>query len=264
MQKTNLTKFFKSMKFTMIEHSPEILTGLGIAGMITTTVLAVKATPKALKVIDHEKKIIEEETGEPVEKLKPIDTIKVAWKCYIPAAVTCAASAACLIGATSVNAKRNAVLATAYKLSESALTEYREKVVETIGEKKEKEIKDKVDKGRIERSPASKTEVIITGNGETCCYDYYSDRHFKSDREKIIRAMNEISRKLLIDGYVSLNDFYYEIGLKGTDYGDKMGWNTDTVRKLIEPRFSAQLDEGVPCLVVDFEVPPKYDFNKFF
>ncbi len=39
----------------MKKHSPEILTGIGIAGMITTTVMAVKATPKALILLEEKK-----------------------------------------------------------------------------------------------------------------------------------------------------------------------------------------------------------------
>ena len=46
--KLNVSKLCKDAKVMVSKRSPEILTGLGIAGMITTTVLAVKATPKAL------------------------------------------------------------------------------------------------------------------------------------------------------------------------------------------------------------------------
>ncbi len=66
---------------------------------------------------------------------EPKDIIKTAWPCYIPAAVG-AISVFCLIGASSTNLRRNAALATAYTLSESTLKEYQEKVVETIGEKR--------------------------------------------------------------------------------------------------------------------------------
>lgn len=47
MQKSNLTKVFNSMKIATVKHSPEILMGIGITGMVTTTVMAVRATPKA-------------------------------------------------------------------------------------------------------------------------------------------------------------------------------------------------------------------------
>ena len=79
------------------KRSPEILIGIGIAGMVTTTVLAVKATPKALELINDKKDELE------VEKLTPIETVKATWKCYVPAAVSGAVSIACLLGSHSVN-----------------------------------------------------------------------------------------------------------------------------------------------------------------
>ena len=160
-----LAKLFTDAKKTISKHSPEILTGLGIAGFITTTVMAVKATPKAMWLIEEEKDTLEK------DKLTVVETVKVAWKPYIPAAITGVSSVACIIGASSVNYKRNAALATAYQVSRAALSEYKEKVVETIGEKKEKQIRDKVAKDKIEKHPASKTEVIITDNGNVLCYD---------------------------------------------------------------------------------------------
>ena len=133
MNKETILKFFNTVKAGTIKHSPEILTGVGIAGMITTTVPAVKATPKALDLIA----IAEDEKNDTLTK---VEVVKTAWKPYIPAAVTCAASITCLIGASAVNAKRNAALATAYELSKTALTEYKEKVIETVGAKKEEVI----------------------------------------------------------------------------------------------------------------------------
>lgn len=70
--------------------------------------------------------------------LKPLEVVKAAWKPYIPAAITGSLSVACLVGASRVNFKRNAALATAYTLSEKVLKDYKDSVVETIGEKKRK------------------------------------------------------------------------------------------------------------------------------
>lgn len=56
MHKPNVSKVYNDLKKATIKHSPEILTGIGIAGMVSTTVLAVKATPKALLLIENEKK----------------------------------------------------------------------------------------------------------------------------------------------------------------------------------------------------------------
>lgn len=255
MSKLNFSKLIKNTQFVLSKHSPEILTGLGIAGMITTTVLAVKATPKALRCIDDAAYEKEELSLTGVEK------VKACWKCYIPAAITGTVSIACLIGASSVNARRNAALATAYKLSETALTEYREKVIETIGEKKERNIKDAIAKDSIKNNPVSQQNVIITGKGDTLCYDKLFGRYFKSDIETLKKIENELNRRMFSECYVSLNDFYYEVGLDGVDAGEDLGWNIDN--GYIDLDFSSQLStDGQPCLVVSFKIPPKYDYYR--
>lgn len=259
----NLNSFFKGIQKSVVKHSPDILTGIGIAGMVVTAVMAVKATPKALQLIEEAgyKKGSDENPIEDMEytPLTKMETLKVAWKPYIPAAVTCVLSISCIFSARSMNAKRNAALATAYTLSETALREYKDKVVEVIGEKKEQTIKDAVAKDRIEKNPVSGNEVIITEKGNTLCYDMLSGRYFKSDIDRLKKAVNELNRQMLNEGYISLNDFYYEIGLSNTKLGDDLGWNFD--KGLIDLNFSSQLAEnGTPCLVLDFTVAPKYDY----
>lgn len=254
MSKPNFQKIFKNVKSGLSRHSPEILTGIGLAGMITTSVLAVRATPKAIRLIEDAKE-------EKQENLKPIEIVKVAWKPYIPAIVTCVVSASCIIGASSVNARRNAAIATAYKLSETALTEYKEKVIETIGEKKEKTIREQIDKDHIEKNPASKNQIIMTGRGETLCYDTLSGRYFKSDLEQIKRIRNDLNARLISEMYISLNEFYDELGLDHTILGDDLGWNMDD--GLLELDFSTQLsDDGRPCIVINYTPAPKYDYYK--
>lgn len=252
--KKEIAKSFLSLKTAIKKHSPEILTGIGIAGMITTTVMAVRATPKALILIEERK----EEIG--AEKLEAMDMVKTTWACYIPAAITGTLSIACLIGASSVNARRNAALATAYTLSESALKDYQGKVIEMFGEKKNEAVKDAVAKDKVEKNPVVTREVIITEKGNTLCYDAISGRYFKSDIEKIKKAACELNRQMLDDMYVSLNDFYYEIGLDSVKLGDELGWNVDS--GYIDLSFSSQLaSDGTPCLVIDYSVAPRYDYR---
>lgn len=260
MKKPDLSKMVRYVKHTTAKHSPEILTGIGIAGMITTTVMAVRATPKALLLIEEEKRLLKKEHTKTSGEIKPIEVVKVTWKCYIPAAITGAVSIVCLIGASSVNMRRNAALATAYTLSESTLKEYQKKVVETVGEKKEQTIRDEVAKDRIERNPVSSKEVIITEKGNTLCLDYVSGRYFRSDIDTIKKAVNELNRRMRDEMYISLNDFYYEIGLPANGSGDELGWTID--RGYIEPDFSSQLaEDGTPCLVISYLVAPRYDYR---
>lgn len=224
--------------------------------MITTTVLAVRATPKALMLVEEKKR--EEE----LDDLTPVETVKTTWKCYIPAAVTGSISVLCLIGASSVNARRNTALATAYSLSETAMREYKNKVVETIGENKEREVRDAVAKDRIERDPVTTHEVIVTGAGNTLCYDILSGRYFYSNVDKVNRSINAVNERLLDQSYVSLNDLFYELGLDNTKLGNELGWTIQ--QGLIRVDFSSQLStDGTPCLVLDYDRMPAYDFDRW-
>lgn len=261
MSKPNMAALFKNVKMVLSNHSPEILTGLGIAGMITTTILAVSATPKALDLIAEAEEKKADEGHE--EQLTKLEVVKAAWKPYIPAVITCVTSVACLIGAGSVHSKRNAALATAYNLSTTALAEYKQKVIETVGEKKEQTIRDKVAEERVNKEPVNPSTIIVSGNGNTRCFDTITKRRFISDIETIKRVVNELNRKMINgEDYISLNEFYYALDLDGVSIGDELGWNV--TRGLIELDFSAQLDtDGTPCIVIDYAVVPKRGFNSW-
>ena len=254
--KPNFQQIIKNTKSTLVKHSPEILTCIGITGLVTTTVLAVKATPKALQLIDKAKQEAHK------DELTALETVKATWKCYIPATAVGVTSVACLIGASSVSARRNAALATAYKLSETAFTEYKNKVVETIGEKKEKHVQDEIDKDHMTNNPVGKNSVIITGKGDTLCYDRLFSQYFKSDIEKIRKAVNEVNRQMLIHDYASVNDFYDELDIPHIPLGDKMGWRVD--RGLIEVSFGSQLaSDDTPCVVLRYDTAPDYGFSSY-
>lgn len=255
MTKESFRTAMNDFKNGISKHTPEILMGCGIAGMITTTVLAVRATPRALELL-HE---AEERKG---AKLTNIEKVKTAWKCYIPSAVVGVASTACLIGSCKVNLRRNAVLATAYKIAETTHQEYKEKVIETIGEEKEKEIQEKVATERVKKNPVSSSTVYSTGQGNTLCYDAFSGRYFRTDINRIKRAELNIRELIANDGYASLNDFYEEIGLECTEIGDGMGWNQSWGKfKLDLTSILNEYDE--PCLYISYEIKPDYNYSRF-
>lgn len=252
MSKNGLVRIVKDIQSAMKKHSPEILMGVGIAGMVTTTVMAVRATPKALRMI-------EEQTED--APLTPIEKVKVAWPCYIPAAIVGMASIGCLICSNSVNARRNAALATAYTLTESTLKEYQEKVIEEIGEKRESGIRDAIAKDRLDKNPVTNNTVVITDSGNTMCFDVLSGRYFRSDIDKIKKTVNELNRRMCSENYISLNEFYYELGLEGIKQGDEIGWCID--KGYIDLDFRSRLsDKGEPCLVIDYQIVPQYDYNR--
>lgn len=144
-------------------------------------------------------------------------------------------------------------------MSESALLEYRSKVVETLGEEKEKEIRDSIAKDRVEDRPVV---VNCLGKEEFLCYDMLSGRYFKSSIDVIQKAVNDMNYKLLNDNILSLNEFYFELGMKPTDIGYEQGW--DISKGMIEVSFSSIISEDdKPCIVMHFDNPPQYGFDRF-
>lgn len=259
MGKFDLATAAKNVGVTLRKHSPEILTVFGVGGFVTTVVMAVKATPKALERMDTVKK---KHQNDPDKKAYYKDVLTKVAPVYIPAAVVGISSISCVIGASSVNYKRNAALATAYTISETALKEYQDKVVETIGEKKEEAVRAAIAQDRADKNPVVDREVIITGNGETRCFDPLSSRYFDSDIETIRQAVNNLNHRLLREDYLSLNDFYYELGLDSTDIGDNVGWRVD--KGLVEVSFYPIIDkkEKKPCIALDYHIAPYHDYDR--
>lgn len=239
-------------------HSPEICIGLGITGFITGTVLAVKETPKAVKLLEQKKKELK------TKKLPGVEIVKTTWKCYLPTVVIDTISIGCIIFADRQHLRRNAALATAYSLSEQAFSLYKEKVIETIGEKKEQEVRDEVAKERVKRSYSDAPEVAILGGGDTLCYLATTGQKFKGNIEKIRKAEAQLNKALYSDMYVSLNDFYEAIGLSCfTDLGNDIGWNIDSGP--IEFEYSSMLDDNdIPMFVISFRIEPRADFRKLY
>lgn len=189
---------------------------------------------------------LEELSDEPP---KTIEVVKAAWTCYIPTALLGTFSIVCIIGAQAVNSKRMAALAGLYAISETTLRTYSSKVAEIVGQKKEQSIRDAVAKDRVENNPPVDGQVIITGNGEVLCLEALSGRYFKSDMEKIRRAMNDLNADLFSGEDISVNDLNYALGLPNTKLGDEIGWKAEFGK--IEFDFSTQLSpDNVPCIVI--------------
>lgn len=247
----NIKTMAKSVWAGAKKHSPEILIGMGIAGAASSVIFAVKATPKAMILLEEKR----QELG--VEKLEAKEIIKTAAPVYIPTAVSFGVSVACIVGASSVNARRNAALTAAYTLSESTLRTYRDKVLETVGEDKEREIRQKAVIEQQQKTPEPQALVVSSAAGQLKCFDSLSGRYFVSTKNEIDKAVNEFNRQLRDDMRISLNDWYDLIGLDTNKLGDMLGW--DIERGYVETCYASRLDEdGLPCLVVNYVEPPHY------
>lgn len=248
----DISNLINSSKKKLMENAPEVLIGIGLAGMLTSTIMAVKATPKAMEIIEEEEDYLNRD-------LTRVEKVKLAWKPYVPAAIGYCVSATLIIKANNVNNARSAMFAGAYKLSEQALRDYKDKVIETIGEEKEREISDAVIRDRQRTQPASE---VIYGTGQCLCHDPLSGRYFNADMDKIRRVENDLNYRLMKENMVSLNEFYTELGMECTEMGFKYGWNIDD--GLIEVRFTSTItDDNKLCLVVSFARNPRLDFDQW-
>lgn len=260
MKKPNVKKFINGIKNGVQEYSPQIWLGIGIGGAITSTVLAVKATPKALVLIEEEKRVKE------IEELTPVETIKVAWKPYIPAALTGAASIVCLIMSNRTSTRRTTALAAAYKISETALSEYKEAVVETIGEKKEKAVNHKVNENRLKDTDINEKTIIVTGSGDSLFIEPITHQPFTSSFEKIKKVENNINHLMIcnMDGFVSMNELLDELGLEQMgDVGDTIGWNLNRDGQLDIDIDACKTKDNKPALMLDYYPEPRYGYDKY-
>lgn len=252
------------------KNQPALMLGVGIAGMVTTTVLAVRGHMKA-------KDRINESVFNPVKHPEKTDDIlysdkkgkahvkkrywiKKTWKCYVPAAVTGSLSIACLIGSYSINHRRNAALASSLAVSEAAMTEYQKHVVDTIGEEAERGIREKFQADQIKKSgplhspaemlPGESDHEYIDGAHCVNCYESTTQQKFWASKEDIRRAVNNLNQERLtgFGGQVTLNDFYNEIGITATSVGDTLGWDIDHP---IDVDISAVEVQGIPCLYIN-------------
>jgi hypothetical protein len=277
MELTNISLMIKNLGGVISKNSPTILTGVAVAGLVSTTIMAIRATPKALSIVDnHIYDMYEEDSisshltfeewlgveegytwSDTTHMLTKKEIIQLTWREYVPATVLGLVTIGCIIGANHISLRRNAALASIYGITEAAFKEYQTKVIETIGANKETKIRDEISADRIKKNPVSTNEVLITGNGSVMCYDSLSGRYFRSDIEKIRRTVNELNYTLMSSMFLSINELYYKLGLPDIQLGEQMGW--DVEKGMIEITFSTQLSQdGEPCLVLNYTVTPKY------
>ena len=245
------------------KHSPAILTGIGCVGLISTAVMAVRATPKAISLIEDEYVKQYPESDElacdisPAEIIESIgwkDTVKTTWKCYIPATAIGLGSIACFIMSGRISAGRSASVAAAYSLLERTMDEYQARVIEEIGKDKNDDIRTEVQQTLIEESDTSEA-LIPYGKGDILCFESLTGRYFKSDENTILAAVNDFNHDLIHEFSCTMNDWFYLLGLPNVAIGDTLGWTTDHMLD-VDIR-TVKAPNGLPALAVDYRYLPR-------
>lgn len=256
-----LASHVHKLRYILGDNSSTILSGVGVAGTIATAVLSTKATIKASALVAEEKVKINHsvDEGQDAITLSKTDTVKLVWRHYLPPVAAGSITIGCIIGANRISSKRVAALTIAAGVSERALSEYKDKVIERLGDRQDQKIRDDVAQDRVLATPAN-SQLIIAGSGEVLCFDMLTGRYFHSTMEDLKRAENKVNYELLHYDSCSLSNFYEEVGLEPTPYTDSVGWN---LNNHMEVKFSTVLsNDNKPCIAIDFSRPPITDFDK--
>lgn len=262
-------------KITIQKHMPAILTYAGVCGVVGTTVRAVKATPKALKIIEHEKicrskehynEEIKEWTG---DDLTPKDVFALTWRCYIPSIMFGLSTIACIISIHALDKRSQASLTSAYAMLNEAYKQYRDAAKVVYGEDADAKIQAEIAKdtfisadGIAVYSPDSDfSEKILF-------YDFFSKRYFESTLAAVLNAEYHMNRNLQLRGYSTINEFYEFLGLDGIKLGDEMGWGIDELITncgclwLDFENHKTTMDGGLECIIVSpIWEPNRFDFD---
>jgi len=254
---TGVIKQVRYARYLVNENSTTVLTGLGVAGVATTAYLAGHASFKAARLID-ERISLESEGDE--REISNLEKARIVWTLYIPPVLAGGLTIASIIAANRIASKKMAALVIASGISERALSEYKERVVEKFGENKARDIRDDVAIHRVAEDDVLNKEVVVTGTGEVLCYDMHTGRYFMSSMEAIKRAENHINYELVHFCSASLSEFYHEIGLPPTSYSDAVGWD---VNNHMEVHVTTVMSsDNRPCLAIDFSNPPVPEYNR--
>lgn len=197
-------------QFMLKKYSPVILTGVSMLGVVATTILGIKATPKALKLINEAEDI----KG---DKLTKKEIVKVAWKPYIPTAISCVATLGTILSLHILNAKTQNSLATAYVTLNNIHQEYVAKTKELYGEDADQKIKNAI----LNDHPIMFKDL---SEGGQLFFDYQSLRYFESSIEEVLKAENDLNAEFAASGTVTMNDFYRLLGLEPLSYANEIGW----------------------------------------
>jgi len=228
------------------KFSPQILTGVGVVGVVTSGVLASKATLKLDPIVQEIKLGVEIADNLKLEKNADeysstdykrdvtrayvrgsLDIIKL----YGPAVTMAAASVACLISAQGIMHKRNAAIAAAYKSVEQSFSEYRKRVVDELGIDKERDIRAGLRTEEV-KGEDGKVETVTRFDGTKASpYARFFDetnKHWEKKSEYNLQFLknvqNNMNDRLRAHGHVFLNDVYDVLGFDRTSDGAIVGW----------------------------------------
>lgn len=253
--KEKMIRMYNNSKNGVQKHSPEILAGVGVVGVVASTVMACKATMKLNDILEESKetrdKIREVESNPRYEEqyshedakkdlvINYTQTAMKVAKLYAPAVILGSASLGCLLASNDILRKRNAALSAAYMTVDKSFKEYRQRVVDRFGEEVEKEIRYNIKAEEITSTVVAEdgSETTITETVKTMDPNLYSDYakffdeaspYWQKDPEynfMFLKSQQQYANDLLkARGRLFLNEVYEMLGIDKTKAGQIVGW----------------------------------------
>jgi len=287
-------KTFHSAVGLTKRFSPQILMGIGIAGVVTAGVLACRATLKLEDVVAaaevdaeevkeaHKRDEFDSETAytKALSRVYINRGLQVAKLYAIPLSVG-TVGIGCLLGSYGVLNQRNVASIAAYQTLASGFQQYRERVVNDLGEDKDKEYRF----GIVEREvPEFDAEGNQTGT-KTVSDVVINDKDYarifdegNTDLWSRVPGMNQLTLtnqqnwlndRLNARGYVFLNDVYKALGFPETPEGQVVGWLSESHRNFDAKTMDGEIDFGLALIEAEgranfedpFEGSVLLDFN---
>lgn len=250
----------KAAENFVTSNSPGILTGLGVAGAVTTAVLAGKAGYSSALILAEERDRINPGVKNDLNKqaLFPKEKLQLVWKEFIPPAVVGAVTIAAIIGANQIGARRTAAITAAFKLSEELSQEYKDRVIKTLGLKNEEKMRSELASDKMAMNPPGGNLLVVSGS-DVLFYDEWSGRYFHNTMDAVMKAVNEINHKVNNYFHASLSDFYELIGLTSTSGSDYIGWNSD---ELLDVQYSPTIYKDKPAIMIGYNHEPIKGFDR--
>lgn len=257
--KNTLSKSTGRVGLLLKKNSPEILMVAGVAGIVTSTVLACKATLKVESVLDNMEmqknkintvweKVKEGEIGlddySDLDHKKDLTIVYVQSsveliKLYGPAILVGTAAIGCFIGSHKIMQRRNLAVIAAYKTIEQSFADYRKRVIEEYGEDKDRMYKYGIKEEKVtisetdadgKTTKVKKTIKTIDPNDISQYarfFDESSSQWTKTPEYNFtfLKCQQNYANDLLQSrGHVFLNEVYDMLGLQRSQAGAVVGW----------------------------------------
>lgn len=271
-----IERILNKTKFEIKKHTPEILIVTGVVGIVTSTIMACKATTKLEGILNKCKNdiktindVIEHPenlpAGENYTKQDAKKDLAIVYartgleliKLYAPSVIIGALSIGCVVSSNDILKRRNAALAAAYTTIDKSYRNYRKNVVERFGEDLDKELKYNIKAQEIEKTVidenGNEKKVKETINVSNLSNEYsqyakiYDDgcNGWEKDAEHnlwfLLQQQNFANEKLRSQGYLFLNDVYESLGIPKTKAGQIVGWVYDEKN----PKYDGFVDFGI-------------------